>query len=73
MADVALAYRSGTRVPIRDPILACAVFGFSLWAVIGAGADAAYWNHVLLLLGVPLYGSFRMRNECRTDQSEAPH
>ena len=55
MADVVLAYRTGKRVPIRDPILACAAFGFSLWAVVGAGADAAYWNLVLLLLGVPLY------------------
>lgn len=55
MADVVLACRSGSRVPLRDPILACAAFGFSLWTVIGAGADAAYWNLVLLLLGVPLY------------------
>ena len=55
MADIVLAYRSGKRVPLRDSILACAAFGFSLWAVIGAGADAAYWNLVLLLLGVPMY------------------
>lgn len=55
MADVVLAYRGNRRVPMRDPILACAAFGFSLWAVIGAGADAAFWNLVLLLLGVPLY------------------
>lgn len=55
MADVVLAYRSGQRVPLRDPMLACGAFAFSLWAVIGAGADAAYWNLVLLLLGVPLY------------------
>ncbi|TAN08780.1 MAG: amino acid permease [Rhodanobacteraceae bacterium] len=55
MADVVLAYRSGRHVPIRDPVLACAAFGFSLWVVIGAGAGAAYWNLVLLLLGVPLY------------------
>ncbi|MEW9573181.1 amino acid permease [Rhodanobacter sp. Si-c] len=55
MADIVLAYRSGRPVPLRDPILACAAFAFSMWAVIGAGADAAYWNFVLLALGLPLY------------------
>ena len=55
MADVALAYREGRPVPLRDPILACAAFGFSIWAVIGAGADAAYWNLILLVLGLPVY------------------
>ncbi|MBD8872755.1 amino acid permease [Rhodanobacter sp. DHB23] len=55
MADVALAYREGRPVPLRDPVLACAAFGFSIWAVIGAGADAAYWNLILLVLGLPVY------------------
>lgn len=55
MADVVLAYRAGGRVPLRDPLLALAAFGFSLWAVIGAGAEAAYWNLILLVLGLPVY------------------
>ncbi|MFK2878364.1 amino acid permease [Rhodanobacter hydrolyticus] len=55
MADVVLAYREGRPVPLRDPLLACAAFGFSIWAVIGAGADAAYWNLILLALGLPVY------------------
>lgn len=55
MADIVLAHRSGRRVPVRDPVLACAAFGFCVWAVIGAGEDAAYWSFVLLALGVPLY------------------
>lgn len=55
MADVVLALRSGRPVPMRHPILACAAFGFSLWAVVGAGPVAAYWNLILLLLGLPLY------------------
>lgn len=55
MADVVLALRSGGPVPLRHPLLACAAFGFSLWAVIGAGPAAAYWNLILLLLGLPLY------------------
>jgi APA family basic amino acid/polyamine antiporter len=28
---------------------------YSLWAIIGAGAEAVLWGAVLLLLGVPLY------------------
>lgn len=55
MADVVLARRSGRAIPLRDPILACAAFAFSVWAVIGAGAEAALWNFVLLVLGIPLY------------------
>ncbi|MGH8113766.1 MAG: amino acid permease [Rhodanobacteraceae bacterium] len=55
MADVVLARRSGRTMPVRDLVLACAAFAFSLWAVIGAGEDAVYWNFVLLALGIPLY------------------
>ncbi len=55
MADIVLAYRSGRAVPARSVVLACAAFAFSLWAVIGAGQEAVYWNFVLLALGIPLY------------------
>jgi basic amino acid/polyamine antiporter, APA family len=55
MADIVLAYRSGRAVPARSIVLACAAFAFSLWAVIGAGQEAVYWNFVLLALGIPLY------------------
>ena len=55
MADIVLAYRSGRAVPGRSVVLACAAFAFSLWAVIGAGQEAVYWNFVLLALGIPLY------------------
>ncbi len=55
MADIVLAYRDGRAVPVRNVVLACAAFGFSLWAVIGAGEEAVYWNFILLALGIPLY------------------
>lgn len=55
MADVVLARRTGRAMPVRDLVLACAAFAFSLWAVIGAGKDAVFWNFVLLALGIPLY------------------
>jgi basic amino acid/polyamine antiporter, APA family len=28
---------------------------YSLWAIVGAGAEAVMWGGVLLLLGAPLY------------------
>jgi APA family basic amino acid/polyamine antiporter len=55
MADVVLAHRNGRAIPVRDLIVACAAFAFSMWAVIGAGEEAVYWNFVLLALGIPLY------------------
>jgi APA family basic amino acid/polyamine antiporter len=55
MADVVLAHRSGRPVRPRNVLLAFAAFGFCLWAVIGAGKEAVFWNVVLLALGIPLY------------------
>lgn len=55
MADIVLARRAGGGMPVRDLPLGCAAFAFSLWAVMGAGKDAVYWNFVLLALGIPLY------------------
>lgn len=55
MAEIVLARRAGGAMPVRNAVLACAAFAFSLWAVIGAGEDAVYWNFVLLALGIPLY------------------
>lgn len=55
MADVVLAQRSGKPVPVRDTVLACAAFGFAVWAALGAGQEAVYWNFALLIIGIPLY------------------
>ncbi|HEX5961161.1 MAG TPA: amino acid permease [Rhodanobacteraceae bacterium] len=55
MADIVLARRGGHPLPARSLVLALAAFGFCLWAVIGAGKDAVFWNFVLLVLGIPLY------------------
>ena len=62
MADVVLAHRSGRPVPARNLVLAFAAFGFCLWAVIGAGKEAVFWNFVLLALGIPLY-AWQARNK----------
>ncbi len=55
MADIVLARRTGRPLPLRHLALACAAFAFSLWAVIGAGEEAVFWNFVLLVVGIPLY------------------
>jgi basic amino acid/polyamine antiporter, APA family len=48
----------------RKGSMALAIVGilataYSLWAIIGAGAEAVLWGAALLLLGVPLYYWFR--------------
>lgn len=55
IADGVLAHRSGRPLRLRELLLAIGAFGFCLWAVIGAGKEAVFWNIVLLALGVPLY------------------
>jgi len=48
--------RRGT-VPLA--IVGIFATAYSLWAIIGAGADAVLWGAALLLAGVPLYYSLR--------------
>lgn len=36
---------------------------YSLWAIVGAGAEAVLWGAALLLLGIPLYYWFRSSRE----------
>lgn len=55
MADIVLAYRGGNSMRWHDLVLACAAFAFALWAALGAGMEAVYWNFILMMLGVPLY------------------
>jgi basic amino acid/polyamine antiporter, APA family len=44
--------RKGT-IPLA--IVGVVATAYSLWAIVGAGAEAVIWGAVLLLLGVPLY------------------
>jgi basic amino acid/polyamine antiporter, APA family len=48
--------RKGT-VPLA--IVGILATAYSLWAIVGAGAEAVLWGAALLLLGVPLYYWFR--------------
>jgi len=39
-----------------------AALAYSIWAIVGAGADAVLWGCVLLLGGVPVYAGMRRRS-----------
>jgi basic amino acid/polyamine antiporter, APA family len=47
------------------PLAVVGIFAtaYSLWAIIGAGAEAVLWGAALLFLGVPLYYWFRSSRE----------
>jgi APA family basic amino acid/polyamine antiporter len=38
-----------------------AAFGFSLWAIAGAGQSTVYWGFMLLVAGLPVYAAMRWR------------
>lgn len=46
----------GRRMPV-GALAGCGALaaGFSLWAIVGAGAEAVIWGAALLLMGVPMY------------------
>lgn len=47
---------------IWQPIsLACLGFGYSIWAIYGAGKEAVFYGLLLLLIGVPFYVIMKLR------------
>lgn len=42
-------------------IVSVLAFGFSLWAVMGAGAETVFWGFLMLLAGVPVFAAMRWR------------
>ena len=42
-------------------IVSVLAFGFSLWAVAGAGAETVFWGFLMLLAGVPVFALMRWR------------
>jgi APA family basic amino acid/polyamine antiporter len=39
----------------RTTLVGLVAFGYSMWAIGGAGADVVYWGFLLLLAGLPVY------------------
>lgn len=54
---------------LRRAIVSVLAFGFSLWAIAGAGMDAVFWGFMLLVAGLPVYAAMRWR---RTDAGSGP-
>jgi APA family basic amino acid/polyamine antiporter len=58
-AQVVLAMREPDRFEkarfVRDTIIATLAFGYSVWAIAGAGKDIIAKGFILLMLGVPVY------------------
>ena len=56
--------RIGGRAAARSlarAVVSVLAFGFSLWAVVGAGAETVFWGFLLLLAGVPVFAAMRWR------------
>ncbi|MFV1988249.1 MAG: amino acid permease [Gemmatimonadota bacterium] len=51
----------GSRSQVGRMVIASLAFGFSLWAIIGAGANTVYWGFVLIMIGLPVYAVMRYR------------
>lgn len=42
--------------------IAFLAFSYSLWAIVGSGAEVAYWGFILLMLGVPIFIMMKYKN-----------
>ncbi|MEP2770647.1 MAG: amino acid permease [Fulvivirga sp.] len=52
---ISVAKKMAFNLTLTKIVVASFAFLFSLWAIIGSGAEATYWGFILLVLGVPLY------------------
>lgn len=53
---------AGSGSQIGRMTIASLAFGFSLWAIIGAGPGTVFWGFVLIVLGLPVYAIMRYRS-----------
>jgi APA family basic amino acid/polyamine antiporter len=49
-------------LPARRVAVALLALAFSVWAIVGSGAQTVLWGCVLLLAGVPVYAGMRRRD-----------
>ncbi len=62
-----------TRGPLARAIVSVLAFGFSLWAVAGAGAETVFWGFLMLLAGVPVFALMRWRAPEPSNRGPAEH
>jgi basic amino acid/polyamine antiporter, APA family len=46
---------------MKDSIIACLAFAYSVWAISGAGQEVVFFGMLLLLAGIPVYVWLRWR------------
>jgi APA family basic amino acid/polyamine antiporter len=61
---------SGRRLA-RDALVALLAFGYSLWAIAGAGYEVVFKGFLLLLAGIPIYVWLRWRAARAPTEAEA--
>jgi APA family basic amino acid/polyamine antiporter len=61
MALVVADLKTRQAPPARRIAVALLAFAFSVWAIVGSGAETVLWGCVLLLVGVPVYSGMRRR------------
>lgn len=52
---------AGVAAPVGRMTVATLAFGFSLWAIAGAGPETVFWGFLLLVAGVPVFVLMRAR------------
>ena len=50
-----LLFRSGEKKLTSKLIIAFLAFCFSMWIIVGCGADVVFWGFLLLMSGIPFY------------------
>ncbi len=64
----------GGRPAISPGSVAAAVlaFGFSVWAIAGAGTETVYWGFLLLVAGIPVFALMRWRMAASAGAGRGP-
>ena len=52
---------ASARVPLGRLAASVLAFGFSLWAIAGAGPETVFWGFLLLVAGLPVFALMRWR------------
>ena len=52
----------GAKAPVGRMAVSTLAFGFSFWAIAGAGPETVFWGFLLLVAGVPVFVLMRVRN-----------
>ncbi|TDC71698.1 amino acid permease [Actinomadura sp. GC306] len=62
---------SGGRLA-RDAVIALLAFGYSVWAIAGAGYEVVYKGTLLIFAGMPVYAWLKYRDQRTTDRTTRP-